>query len=112
MVVFGWAYPRFLDTASFVPYFYAASTGLIPCPTLSIVIGFSLLLSSLGSRIWSMVLGTMGIIYGLVGTLFLALALDWVLLIGALLLVIIEFSSKHGKRVAATEDRHLRETTS
>ncbi len=110
MVVLGWAYPHFLDTMSLLPYLYSAPTGLIPCPTLSIVIGFSLLLGRLGSRAWSVILGAMGIFYGLLGALHLSLVLDWVLLIGALILVIIEFSRKRGKRAAATEDKHYRET--
>lgn len=83
---------------------------MFPCPTLSIVIGFSLLLGRLGSRAWSVILGAMGIFYGLLGTLHLSLVLDWVLLIGALILVIIEFSRKRGKRAAATEHQYLRET--
>lgn len=112
LVLFGWGYPHFLDTMSLLPYIYAAPTGLLPCPTLSIVIGFSLLLGRLGSRAWSVILGAMGIIYGLVGTLHLSLVLDWVLLIGALILVIIEFSRKRGKRAAATEHQYLRETIS
>lgn len=110
MVLFGWGYPHFLDTTSFIPYVYAAPTGLIPCPTLSIVIGFTMLLGGLGSRAWSMILGAMGIIYGLMGTLLLSLAIDWVLLMGALILVIIEFVRKRGNRAAATEDLHHRET--
>ena len=110
LVIFGWGYPHFLETTSFLPYVYAAPTGLIPCPTLSIVIGFSLLLGRLGSRAWSVIFGVMGIVYGLVGTLILSLALDWVLLIGAVILVIIEFSGKSGKRAAEDEDLLYRET--
>jgi hypothetical protein len=110
LVIFGWGYPHFLDTASLLPYIYAAPTGLIPCPTLSIVIGFSLLLGRLGSRAWSLILVTMGILYGLLGALYLSLALDWVLLIGALILVIAEFSHKRGKRAAADEDLRYLET--
>ena len=47
MFLFGWAYPHFLETDSFVRYLYAAPTGLIPCPTLSIAIGLVLVLNGL-----------------------------------------------------------------
>lgn len=110
LVVFGWGYPHFLDTASLLPYVYSAPTGLIPCPTLSIVIGYSLLLGCLGSRVWSVILGTIGIMYGLLGVLYLSLVIDWVLLIGALILVIIELSRKRGKRATTDEDLLYRET--
>ena len=103
MFVFGWVYPHFLDTISFVPYLYSAPTGLIPCPTISIVIGVSLIVSNLGSRAWSFVLGAMGIIYGIIGTTILSLTLDLVLLLGALMIVIFEFFNKHGEPKIAVE---------
>ena len=110
LVVFGWGCPHFLDTMSLLPYVYAAPTGLIPCPTLSIVIGFSLLLGCLGSRAWSVILGATGIVYGLLGALYLSLTLDWVLVMGALILVVTAFSHRRGKRAATSEDQYYRET--
>ena len=110
LVVFGWGYPHFLDTMSYLPYLYAAPTGLIPCPTLSIVIGFSLLLGRLGSRAWSVVLGATGMFYGLLGIWRLSMDLDWLLLIGALILLAVEFSTRHIKNAGETDDRHYRET--
>ncbi len=92
MFAFGWVYPHFLDTASIVPYLYSAPIGLIPCPTLSIVIGLALVLGGLGSRAWSTVLGAMGIFYGLFGPIRLSIALDWVLFLGAVMILIAVFS--------------------
>lgn len=37
LVAFGWMYPHFLEGGSVVRYLYAAPTGLVPCPTLSVV---------------------------------------------------------------------------
>jgi hypothetical protein len=84
LFLFGWGYPHFLETDSFVPYVFSAPTGLVPCPTLSIVIGLSIIVGSLGARAWSVVLAVAGLFYGLYGAAVLGVALDWVLLLGAL----------------------------
>ena len=83
LLAFGWVYPHFLETTSFLPYLYSAPTGLIPCPTLSAVIGLGLIVGGLGSRAWSLVLGATGLFYGLFGTLRLGVSLDWALVAGA-----------------------------
>jgi hypothetical protein len=94
MFLFGWVYPHFLDTSSYVPYLYAAPTGLIPCPTLSIVLGLSLMVGGLNSRAWSLSLAAMGIFYGIFGVLRLGVTIDAVLLLGALLSVLVIFVPK------------------
>lgn len=96
MFVFGWVYPHFLQTASWVPYLYAAPVGLIPCPTLSIVIGLSLMVDNFESRAWSLVLGGMGLFYGLFGALRLGVTMDLVLLAGALVVLVVAFLPKAG----------------
>jgi hypothetical protein len=103
LFVFGWVYPHFLDTTSFVPYLYAAPAGLVPCPTLSMVIGLALVLDGLGSRTWSLVLGALGIFYGLFGAMRLGVTIDYVLLAGALLLVLVALlpHTTVGKQVLA-----------
>ncbi|EMP54892.1 hypothetical protein MSNKSG1_14212 [Marinobacter santoriniensis NKSG1] len=92
MVGFGWIYPHFLDNATPLEYLYAAPTGLIPCPTLSIVIGFTLLLGGLRSRTWCLVLAIMGLFYGVFGAVRLGVTLDGVLLFGALATAYVAFS--------------------
>jgi hypothetical protein len=87
MVVFGWAYPHFLETSSPVSYLYAAPLGLLPCPTLAMVVGLTLVVGSLGSRSWGTVLGAISLVYGLVGVLYLQVWLDVVLIAGALVLL-------------------------
>jgi hypothetical protein len=83
MIGFGWVYPHFLDNATPIAYLYAAPTGLIPCPTLSIVIGFTLTLGGLRSRPWCLVLTTVGLFYGVFGAGWLGVRIDWVLCLGA-----------------------------
>jgi hypothetical protein len=96
LFVFGWVYPHFLETTSFAPYLYAAPTGLIPCPTLSIITALSLILGGLDSRAWSLILGGIGLFYGLFGAVRLGVTMDWVLFLGALLSVFVVYLSKAG----------------
>lgn len=89
MFAFGWIYPHFLDTGTWLLYLYSAPTGLVPCPTLSIVIGVALILGGLGSRAWSLILAATGMFYGVFGAARLGVAIDSVLLIGSVLLVLV-----------------------
>jgi hypothetical protein len=94
MFVFGWIYPHFLESASFLPYLYAAPTGLIPCPTLSIIIGLAIILGGLESRAWSLFLGIIGVFYSIFGAARLGVTFDWVLLLGALIIMLSVFIGK------------------
>jgi hypothetical protein len=87
LFAFGWAYPHFLETVSFLPYLYAAPTGLIPCPTLLIVIGLALVLDGLGSRALCVILGIAGLLYGIIGVARLGVVIDWELLLGAAIIL-------------------------
>jgi len=88
LVVFGWTYPHFLETRSWISYLYAAPLGLIPCPTLSAAIGLTLVTGLFGSRTWSAALATLGILYGLIGVFRLGVVMDGILLGGALWLAV------------------------
>jgi len=88
LVTFGWIYPHFLAPGSWLEYLYAAPTGLIPCPTLSIIIGFALLANGFSSRSWSITLVIIGVFYGLFGAIRLNVHIDFVLLAGALILLV------------------------
>lgn len=83
MAAFGLVYPHFLDTGTWATYLYAAPTGLVPCPTLSLVIGVTLVADGLGSRAWSLALVALGMFYGLFGILRPGVYLDAGLLMGA-----------------------------
>lgn len=101
MFIFGWVYPHFLDTFLVVAYLYAAPTGLVPCPTLSIVIGLVLIAGGLDSRLWTSVLAITGLFYGLFGALRLGVIIDIVLLAGALVALVVVFMPKlHAARPA------------
>jgi hypothetical protein len=84
MFAFGWIYPHFLGASSFVPYLYSSPVGLIPCATLTIVIGSLLILNGLQSRLILFLLGITGLFYGLTGVFKLRVGIDIVLLLGAI----------------------------
>ena len=94
MVGFGLAYPHFLESVSLIEYLYAAPTGLIPCPTLSIVIGFTMILGGLNSRPWCLVLAIMAFFYGVFGIVRLRVSIDGVLILGALVTAYVAFSPR------------------
>ncbi len=87
LVAFGWVYPHFLAGGPWWRYLYQAPAGLIPCPTLSVVIGLALFAKGFSARGWSIVLGVLGIFYGLFGALRLGVTIDLVLLAGAVALL-------------------------
>jgi len=102
LFVFGWFYPHFLAVSSWVAYLYSAPTGLIPCPTLSIVIGLALILNGLSSRWWSLVIGIVGLFYGVLGVLRLGVTLDVGLIVGALVIVCYSIAGIRGRGAATT----------
>jgi hypothetical protein len=90
MIAFAWLYPHFLE-AHPATYLYAAPMGLIPCPTLALVIGVALVSGGLASRAWSFSLVAAGLFYGLFGVLRLRVTLDLFLVAGALALLVSTF---------------------
>jgi hypothetical protein len=93
LALFGFVYPHFLDGVSWYVYLIAAPVGIVPCPTLSIIIGLALIVGGFESRWWAIVLGVAGAFYGVFGAVRLGVSLDWVLLAGAGLLLATAFTS-------------------
>jgi hypothetical protein len=94
LTAFGWIYPHFLETDTWTTYLYAAPLGLVPCPTLSALVGMAMIFDGLGSRGWPMTLASVGAIYGLIGWLRLGVTIDLVLLAGAAVLGIAAFRAE------------------
>lgn len=88
MIIFGLAYPHFIETGSFIKYLYASPVGLIPCPTLSIIIGFVLLYNGFGSQTITLTLVVFGLFYAVFGVLKLAVYLDLFLLFCSIALLV------------------------
>lgn len=88
MSLFGLLYPHFLgDATPMIAYAYAAPIGIVPCPTLAALVGISIVVRSLASREWGLLIGLVGVFYALFGAICLGVTLDWVLLVGALILL-------------------------
>ena len=98
MLTFGWTYPHFLAADRWTTYLYAAPLGLIPCPTLSALIGVALILGRFESTLWPATLGLFGIAYGVIGVVRLGVAVDAALLSGAAVLGALCISSAFQRR--------------
>ena len=93
MIGFGWVYPHFLEDGSWLKYLYAAPAGLIPCPTLSFMVGFTLLARGFSSRAFSLSLGILGVFYGAFGAFRLGVTIDVVLLAASVILMAMALTS-------------------
>lgn len=85
------ASPRAAALAASVPlvslaYLWGSPMGLIPCPTLSLVIALSLLGMVPARRAWSLTLSGAGVFYALFGVVRLGVTLDVPLFLGAVAL--------------------------
>jgi len=75
-IAFGFVYPHFLVGHSPLLYLLAAPVGLLPCPTLAVVTGFTLLAGGFQARAWSTTLAAVSLFYVLFGVLRLGVWLD------------------------------------
>jgi len=88
LIAFGFMYPHFIKVNSIFEYLYASPVGLIPCPTLSILIGIILLFNPLGSPAITLSFIVFGLFYGLFGVFKLGVAIDVFLLFGSISLLV------------------------
>jgi hypothetical protein len=86
LVGFGWTYPHFLSTAHWPVYLIAAPLGLLPCPTLSMVSGLTLMVSGFRSTAWTLILTSACFAYAMIGVFRLQVTMDVFLLAGAVML--------------------------
>jgi len=108
LVAFGWVYPHFLRADSWTAYAYASPFGLLPCPTLAVVVGLTLMGGGLQSASWGLLLAAAGIAYGVMGVFVLGVWLDAWLLVGAALLGATTATRMLAGRVRATDDERRR----
>jgi hypothetical protein len=108
LVAFGWTYPHFLRTDTWTAYAYASPFGLLPCPTLSVVLGITLILGGLQSTGWNVLLVTAGVLYGVIGVFSLGVSLDLWLLGGAIVLGGMVAADAILRRVRASDHERTR----
>ncbi len=88
LIAYGWVYPHFLSGGNAVRYLYEAPVGLVPCPTLLVVIGLSMVVGSFRSCAWNLVTGLTALFYGFFGAVYLKVGWDWVLALGAVFMIV------------------------
>lgn len=75
LIAVGWIYPHFLDAPA-VMYVIAAPVGVLPCPTLYVISGFTLLGGGLQHRAWTLTFAALTFVYGVTGVATLGVYLD------------------------------------
>jgi hypothetical protein len=88
LILFGFFYPHFLGGYPWTRYLYAAPAGLIPCPSLCVVTGFVMITAGFGSWAYSLLVAALGLFYGPFGAFRLGVAIDIVLMLGAISLLV------------------------
>lgn len=87
VLAYGWVYPHFLESAPAVAYAVASPIGLVPCPTLAVLVGIALRRPRVFSRLWLRALVAAGVFYGAFGVVRLGVWIDIGLVAGALALL-------------------------
>jgi predicted CoA-binding protein len=91
MLAYAAAYPHFVNGGLSWLTLLTAPLGVLPCPTISLLVAAGLFSGGFGSRSWSRVVAATGLAYAVLGILVLGVWLDVGLLLGALLLFGISF---------------------
>ena len=108
LIAFGWVYPHFLIADQWVAYAYASPFGLLPCPTLAVVVGVTLVSGGFRSVSWNAMVAAAGVLYGAIGVFSLGVVLDVWLLVGAIVLGAVVTAELVVGRVRATEEERTR----
>lgn len=94
ILIYALVYPHFLVSKTPWLYLVAAPVGLVPCPTLSLVLGFGLILNGFHSRAWKLVAAAAGFFYSLFGIFILGVWLDAGLFLAATFMLILATEAK------------------
>lgn len=103
-VVYACIYPHFVESDSVLFRTVAAPVGVIPCPTLALVLGFGLLAGNFESRAWSRTIGVAGILYGSFGLLRLRVYLDVGLVLVAVAALVFDRAAPRRPATATAAD--------
>lgn len=106
LLAVGWSYPHFLQADHWTAYLYAAPLGILPCPTLSALVGYTLVFGLYRSIVWVSALTATSLFYGVIGVFTLRVELDYALLAGAMVLAVQamrEFARRYSVRARQEE---------
>lgn len=106
LIAFALVYPHFLDGAPWFKYFYAAPLGTIPCPTLSLVVGTTLIADGFGLRAWRILVATAACFYSLFGAVRLGVLID-IVLFGGAIGILAQYTMDAPKRARASLKHQL-----
>ena len=84
--VFGLVYPHFLNVRSPFEYFYESPFGLLPCPTLLVVAGVSIMTGAFESHAWRRVVSVAALVYGAIGMFVFGVMIDVALIAAGVVL--------------------------
>ena len=84
----GFVYPHFLKTETFFLYLVASPGGILPCPTLIMVSGFTLMMTNFANKLWLYILSSACLFYGITGVFYLEMYIDAILLAASLVLIL------------------------
>lgn len=90
-VAYALVYPHFTPGGWQLALFFAP-VGVIPCPSLALVLGLGLLGNGFGSRAWGVVAAAAGLFYALFGMFRLGVWLDAGLLVAAVAMLVLLFA--------------------
>jgi hypothetical protein len=104
-VAYALVYPHFVST-TWLLAFWTAPVGVIPCPSLALVLGLGLLGNGFGSRAWALVAAVAGVFYALFGMFRLGVWLDAGLLVAAVAMMV-QGLAPHGHSHGTPGTPHL-----
>jgi len=93
-LLFGLVYPHFINGGDWYEYLYKSPIGLIPCPSLLVLTGTTLLYKGFLNRKWMFTLSALGLFYGIFGVLRLDVKIDVVLIVSSIWLLFYGFIGK------------------
>jgi hypothetical protein len=108
LIAYGLMYPHFLEGRPLIVYAVAAPVGLVPCPTLAVITGLTLLATGVFPKPWAGTLAAFDLFYAVFGIVRLGVVLDAGLLIGALVLAVVVLAPEQPTRYVPSSNATLR----
>jgi hypothetical protein len=104
LILYGSVYPHFVE-GPWYRALYAAPVGVLPCPTLAVAAGLTLIIGGFGSRALPAVLAVWTAFYALFGIFRLGVTLDAGLFVAMLGLVALAVHNARGRATRGIGDR-------
>lgn len=103
-IAYAFVYPHFLEGYPAYYYLFASPMGVVPCPTLALVLGTALVAGGFQARAWPLSMAAFGLFYAVYGVARLGVWLDAGLAITAVALIVCAL--RRPERAATEDHRH------